>query len=98
MDIATWIVIVGLGIPAYAYLGYPVLLFVLAAFVQMGRDVYYLLYRTERRTRAEVLPSVSILMAAHNEADIIECTLSDPGRAGLPARTHRGTRRLGRLH
>jgi cellulose synthase/poly-beta-1,6-N-acetylglucosamine synthase-like glycosyltransferase len=84
MHIAIWIVILGLGVPAYAYLGYPALLFVLAAFVQMGRDVYYLLYRIERRTRADNLPCVSILLAAYNEADVIERTLKRMAEVDYP--------------
>ncbi len=98
MHIATWIVILGLGIPAYAYLGYPLLLFVLAAFVQMGRDVYYLLYRTERRTRAE-----ESALRQHTDGRLQRggrhrAHPLEPCRAGLPARPHRDTGRLGRQH
>ena len=84
MQIATWVLILGLGVPAYAYLGYPVLLFVMAALVQMARDVYYLLYRSERRTRGEGLPSVTVLMAAHDEADVIERTLQNLAELDYP--------------
>ena len=84
MQTATWVLILGLGIPAYAYLGYPVLLFVMAALVQMGRDVYYLLYRAERRTRGQALPSVTVLMAAYNEADVIERTLDNLAQLDYP--------------
>jgi len=85
MDSATWIVILGLGVPAYAYLGYPALLFVMAAIVQTARDVYYLLYRTERRTRTQALPDVSLLMAAYNEAGVIERTLANLMELDYPA-------------
>ena len=71
-----WIVIAaGLGLPVYAYLGYPLLLFVLAAFVQAARDVYYLVWRRDRRVRHPAPPSVSIVIAAHNEEDVIDATL-----------------------
>jgi cellulose synthase/poly-beta-1,6-N-acetylglucosamine synthase-like glycosyltransferase len=84
MHTATWVLILGLAVPAYAYLGYPILLFIMAALVQMARDVYYLLYRTERRTRGEALPSVTILMAAYNEADVIERTLQNLAELDYP--------------
>ena len=70
---AAWIVIiVGLGIPAYAYAGYPILLFLLASVVQVTRDVCYLLGRRERRTAWDELPSVTMIVAAYNEEDVIE--------------------------
>ncbi len=75
MDTLSWIVILGLALPGYSYVGYPVLLFVMAALVQTGRDVFYLLRRGERRTRSGGTPSVSIVMAAYNEQDSIAETL-----------------------
>jgi len=76
-----WIVIVaGLGLPLYAYVGYPIVLFVLASFVQAARDVYYLVWRRDRRARNPAVPSVSVIIAAHNEEGVIgstlECALS----------------------
>ena len=76
-----WIVIVaGLGLPLYAYVGYPILLFLLASFVQAARDVYYLVWRRDRRARHPAPPSVSVIIAAHNEEGVIgstlECALS----------------------
>jgi len=70
-----WIAIVGLGLPLYSYVVYPLLLFVLASLVQSARDARYLLSRGERRTRSKRIPSVSIIIAAHNEETVIAETL-----------------------
>ncbi len=75
MAIAFWIAVIALGVPLYAYVVYPAVLFVLAALVQTGRDVYYLWHRRERRTHVRSLPPVSVVIAACNEADVIAATL-----------------------
>ena len=77
MDTTFWIAVIAIGVPLYAYAGYPILLFVFASFVQMGRDAYYLLSRRDRRQRASEIPFVSILLAAYNEETVIEATLSN---------------------
>lgn len=76
MKAAVWIALLGLGLPVYAYLGYPLVLFLLASLVQMGRDVHYLLLRRERRSRNAELPLVNIVIAAHNEEKVIGATLA----------------------
>jgi len=76
MSASPWIVVLGLGLPLYAYVAYPVLVFVLAAFVQAARDLSYLLRRTDRRSRNVQWPSVSILIAAYNEEAVIGRTIS----------------------
>jgi len=75
MDVATWIAVLGLGLPLYAYAGYPLLLFVLASLTQTARDIYYLVSRRDRRTSARRPRSVSIIIAAYNEQDVIARTL-----------------------
>ncbi len=75
MTAVSWIARVGLGLPIYAYVGYPLVLFLLASFVQVGRDACYLLSRGERRSRNAKLPSVSLIIAAYNEEKVIERTL-----------------------
>ena len=72
---ALGIAVLGIGLPLYSYLGYPLLLFLLASVVQMGRDAYYLVSRAERRRRSERLPRASLLLAAYNEEKVIERTL-----------------------
>ncbi|MFW6119017.1 MAG: glycosyltransferase family 2 protein [Planctomycetota bacterium] len=75
MDAIEWVALLGLALPAYSYVGYPVLLFISAALVQTGRDVFYLLRRGERRTRSAHTPGVSIVMAAYNEEESLGTTL-----------------------
>ena len=83
-DAALGIAILGIGLPLYSYIGYPLLLFLLASVVQMGRDAYYLVSRAERRRRSERLPRVSILLAAYNEEEVIERTLRNCLAADYP--------------
>lgn len=62
--------LVSLGLLMYAYLGYPVLLMTIAAIKQMSTDLRFVLRSDSRRARhlaAERLPSVAIIIAAHNE-------------------------------
>jgi cellulose synthase/poly-beta-1,6-N-acetylglucosamine synthase-like glycosyltransferase len=75
MSASPWIVVLGLGLPLYAYVAYPVLLFMLAACVQAVRDLSYLVRRTDRRSRSVEWPSVSILIAAYNEEPVIGRTI-----------------------
>jgi len=72
---AWMIAALGLGLPVYSYCGYPALLFLLASAVQAWRDLTYLWRRTDRRCRWEGLPSVSVIIAAHNEEAVIEAKL-----------------------
>ena len=72
MTAAAWTTLIALAIPAYAYAGYPIILFVAAAFVQLARDARYLLSRLERRRRSTRTPTVSIIVAAHNEETVIK--------------------------
>ena len=76
MTLASWIVIVGLVVPLYAYLGYPFVLFILASFVQTARDAYYLLYRRDRRSNLQAWPRVSVIIAAYNEEKTIGRTIA----------------------
>jgi cellulose synthase/poly-beta-1,6-N-acetylglucosamine synthase-like glycosyltransferase len=57
----------------YTYLLYPALLFVLASLVQCKRDVNYVFTKKDRRGgEAGHMPSVSILVSAYNEEQVIE--------------------------
>ncbi len=71
-SIVTWILVVAIAVPAYSYVVYPVLLFLLATVVQTRRDIVYLFKRGERRSRRRGLPKVSLILAAYNEAEVIE--------------------------
>ena len=78
MKVLFWIALLGLALPAYSYLVYPLILFVSAGLVQAGRDVRYLIQRAERRSgkRDAPRPSVSIIVAAYNEEQVIGATLA----------------------
>lgn len=84
-NVAVICVLVGLGLPFYSYVAYPVLLFATAAFVQVARDVHFLLYRGERRRRSDNKPAVSIIMSAYNEEAVIAQTLEACLESDYPA-------------
>lgn len=69
-SIALWCFWICCGVVVYTYVLYPVILFFAYAFVQLRRDVRYLLGRRDRRAAkptATELPSVSLIVAAYNE-------------------------------
>ena len=75
-----------LGAVLYTYVGYPVLLFLLAALTQTVRDLEFALARRERRTadREHLAPRVAMLVAAHNEQDVIEAKLRNTAALDYP--------------
>lgn len=75
MELPHWIVIAALGLPLYSYVIYPIVLFCLSTIVQVCRDLRYLLSRQDRRSRTTQTPSVSIIMSAFNEEEVIGDTL-----------------------
>jgi cellulose synthase/poly-beta-1,6-N-acetylglucosamine synthase-like glycosyltransferase len=75
MKLLAAICIGALLLPIYSYFGYPMLLFFLGAVKQLLGDVRYMLCTGERRCRETHLPTVSIIIAAYNEEDVIENTL-----------------------
>jgi len=72
---------------AYNYVGYPLLLFVMSAFVQTRSDLLYLVRRhSRRRSRAGVkFPRVAVLIAAHNEETVIEAKVRNCLEIDYPA-------------
>lgn len=64
MNAAIWLVLVGLAVPAYAYVGYPLVLLFMGMFA-----------RRRPSTRPETWPTVTITVPAYNEEDRIEETL-----------------------
>ena len=67
------------GIVAYNYLGYPLLLFVLSAFVQVMSDVRYLVRRQSRRRllRPDRVPEVAVLISVYNEETVIRAKVQN---------------------
>lgn len=59
-----------LGLVCYTYFGYPVILFVCYAFVQLHRDILFLMGRQDRRisrVRPNEFPGVTFVIPAYNE-------------------------------
>jgi len=58
----------------YAFVGYPILLILAACAAQVFSDARYAIRRVERRPRLDQhgAPAVSLVFAAHNEAEIID--------------------------
>jgi cellulose synthase/poly-beta-1,6-N-acetylglucosamine synthase-like glycosyltransferase len=68
--IAIWLFWISASLLLYTYLVYPLILFFLYAVSQIQRDWRYLTGRRNRRVtdpQYEQLPSVSLIIAAHNE-------------------------------
>ncbi len=74
------------GAVLHSYALYPLLLFLLAAATQTGRDLRFLLRRHNRRSGPPQfeLPTVSLLIAAYNEESIIEEKLRNTARLDYP--------------
>jgi cellulose synthase/poly-beta-1,6-N-acetylglucosamine synthase-like glycosyltransferase len=69
----------------YTYAGYPLLLLVGYSFIQLRRDLRYLLGRRERRVgAADYLPSVTVVIAAYNEEDCIAAKLRNLEQTDYP--------------
>jgi len=70
--LAAVILVTALGLVAYTYVGYPVLLFLAASVAQAGRDMRFLFSRRNRRRQSgHHLPKVSLIVAAYNEEAVI---------------------------
>ena len=70
LEFTFWLAV---GCIVYTYAGYPVLLMALAALKQLRGDLRFLSAGESRRNGAEVdLPTVAVLVAAHNEELHIE--------------------------
>lgn len=75
-----------LGLIAYAYLFYPMLLWLAYAGVQVGRDWRYLAGRRNRRISAPPqLPGLSLVIAAYNEARYLPAKLANLRQLDYPA-------------
>ena len=69
----------------YTYTVYPGLLIVLAAVVQLARDLRFGLSRQHRRAGRESRPRVSIVFAAHNEEAVIAQKMANCADLAYPA-------------
>ena len=80
VEVVFWVAV---GLLLYTHLAYPLVLAGLAR-----------LTRRPPAPRATELPSVSLIVAAHDEEDVIEAKVRDALALDYP----RGLRRLGRSH
>ena len=70
----------------YAYIGYPLVLIALACVHQVATDLLFAAGRRERRHRSGRSPlSVSLIFAAHNEADVIAEKMRNTAAIDYPA-------------
>lgn len=61
--------VAGVALVIYSYAVYPVVLSVVASWVQLVRDARYVLKKSDRRSHGEVnLPRVAVVISAFNEA------------------------------
>ena len=77
-----------LGLVSYTYFGYPLILFVCYAFVQLHSDVRFLLGRRERRVtpvRSNDIPGITFVIAAHNEERNLAAKLDNLRQTAYPA-------------
>jgi len=84
-EVAFW---AAAGLLVYTYFGYPLLLFIVTTFVQAKRDFRFLFRRQSRRCGPvpdEKLPSVSLVIPAHNEEEAIREKLENALRLDYPA-------------
>lgn len=76
-EIIFWVAV---GLLIYTYFGYPLLLFAVTSVVQAFRDFSFLFRRETRRVERrtdEDLPSVSLVIPAHNEEAVIAAKLEN---------------------
>jgi cellulose synthase/poly-beta-1,6-N-acetylglucosamine synthase-like glycosyltransferase len=75
------------GALAWSYAGYPLVMFLLAALRQVGRDLRFVLQRGNRRNRPadDFVPGVAMLVAAYNEEAVIEEKLRNTDALDYPA-------------
>lgn len=75
-----------LGLLTLSYVGYPLVMFLLAGLVQSLRDLRYVCTRRGRRTAAPpALPRVALLIAAYNEESVIAAKLKNCQELDYPA-------------
>lgn len=85
MQIIFW---VSVGLVVYTYFGYPLLLIAVTSIVQLYRDVWFLLDRSSRRKQRLAdadLPTVTIVIPAHNEEDAIAAKIENSLSLNYPS-------------
>jgi len=75
-ELILWVCV---GLVAYNYVGYPLLLFVLAELSQVKADFLYLIGRRSRRCAlpAQYVPRVALLTSVYNEESVIQAKVKN---------------------
>jgi cellulose synthase/poly-beta-1,6-N-acetylglucosamine synthase-like glycosyltransferase len=73
------------GVVFYTFLGYPIVLVCMASVAQFWSDIRFALGRRERRRRSTAEPYVTLVIAAHNEAAVIEDKMRNSAALDYPA-------------
>src|SRR5438105_6891586 len=83
-ELLFWICI---GLVAYNYVGYPLVLFMLSVLSQAKSDLQFLFHRGGRRCTppAQYVPRVAVLMSAHNEEAVIQAKVKNTLEADYPS-------------
>jgi cellulose synthase/poly-beta-1,6-N-acetylglucosamine synthase-like glycosyltransferase len=83
-ELLFWISVAAL---AYSYVGYFIVMFLIASVTQTSRDLRYLFSRRPRRAAepATALPTVAMLVAAYNEENVIAAKLENVAQTDYPA-------------
>jgi cellulose synthase/poly-beta-1,6-N-acetylglucosamine synthase-like glycosyltransferase len=72
MSILEGVAITSIGLVAYSYAGYPLVLLLLGAFCQCAKDVAFVMKKRDRRQAPpQEWPAVAVIIAAHNEESVI---------------------------
>jgi cellulose synthase/poly-beta-1,6-N-acetylglucosamine synthase-like glycosyltransferase len=76
LEVTFWICV---GLVAYNYVGYPLVLFLLSVIFQAKSDLLFLLHRGGRRCTAptQFVPRVAVLMSVHNEETVIQAKVQN---------------------
>jgi cellulose synthase/poly-beta-1,6-N-acetylglucosamine synthase-like glycosyltransferase len=82
-ELLFWICV---GLVAYNYVGYPLVLFLLSVVSQAKSDLLFLFHRGGRRCAPSIqyVPRVAVLMSAHNEEAVIRAKVKNTLESNYP--------------
>ena len=83
LEVTFWLCV---GMVAYNYVGYPIVLFLLGALTQTYSDFIFLMRRKSRRPPAtsNFQPRIAILISAFNEEAVIEARIKNLCEVNYP--------------
>lgn len=82
-ELLFWICV---GLVAYNYIGYPLVLFLLSVVSQAKSDLLFLFHRGGRRCAPSIkyVPRVAVLMSVHNEEAVIQAKVNNTLKSDYP--------------